>query len=183
MEEDDEESSGEEAIRSTASLIRKRKAEMKMASHSRKDKAQNRPTIPRKFKTQTLSEMAEGMKAVGLDPGNLEERARLLAKAKGIVIGEKRKSKKGLKRGEDEEEMEVDDDEDDEEVGFEEGGDWKKGMEVDGEGVRDRIKRAGGSIVPKGKRLPRKDRVTMALKDEMVSALIISTWSLDAECS
>lgn len=80
--------SDEEAIRTAASTIRDKKALIRL-KNADKHKLQNRPIIPRKEQSRTLSEMTEKLKEAGYDASSLEERALLLAKAKGLV-GRKR---------------------------------------------------------------------------------------------
>ena len=46
---------------------------------------QTRPQIPRKLQHRKLSQMTDNMRAAGIDPSNLEMRAELLAKAKGLT--------------------------------------------------------------------------------------------------
>ncbi|WOO77508.1 putative nucleolar GTP-binding protein 1 [Vanrija pseudolonga] len=80
---DDEEilDSEEEEFLDAAAQIKKRKAEIKLASQA-KNKLQNKPVIPRKKKHVTLTEFTNGMRKVGHDPIVLEKRAARLVEAK-----------------------------------------------------------------------------------------------------
>lgn len=87
--------------------------------------------------------MSKKLTAAGYDPTNIEERARVLAKARGLM-GESRKRA-------------VDDMEDDDEDAWAEEGD--DSMEVDGAEQTRAVKRAKKtSIVPRGTRTPRTNR-------------------------
>ncbi|GAA5955528.1 hypothetical protein JCM3765_006805 [Sporobolomyces pararoseus] len=144
-----EDDSDEEAIRTAASTIRDKKAMIRLKNQE-KHKLQNRPIIPRPAQTRTLSDMTEKLKAAGYDPSTLEERAMLLAKAKGL----------GLKRGAGEMEL------DDEEGGEEWGSDDDEEMDVEeGSGAATKKRRTSTSIVAKGKRTPGTDRQVAGLKD------------------
>ena len=90
--------------------------------------------------------MSKRLTAAGYDPTNIEERARVIAKARGLV---------GDTRKRDVEEMEEDD-----EDAWE--GEGDESMEVDGDDSRT-AKRAKSTIVPKGKRIPGTDRQTAGL--------------------
>lgn len=114
-----------------------------------KNKLQNRPVIPRKVQTRTLSDMTRKLAEAGYDPSNLEERARVLAKARGLMDSESRKRSSG----------DMEDDGED--------GEWgDESMEVDGESSSR--KRAKTSIVNRGKRTPGTDRQVAGLKDAEV---------------
>lgn len=147
---EEEVDSDEDAIRTAAEAIRDRKAHIRMVN-AQKDKLQNRPVIPRTVQTRTLSTMAKQLSAAGYDPSSLEERARVLAKARGLIGEESRKRSAG--------DMEVDEDEDAESWDDEEEG-------AEGEGSSR--KRAKTSIVSKGKRIPGTDRQVAGLKDAEV---------------
>lgn len=143
--------SEEEAIRTAASTIRDKKHLIRLKNQE-KNKHQNKAVIPRKDQTRTLSEMTARLKESGYDPSSLEERATMLAKARGLV---------GRKRGaEDEDEM----DEDEEFGGFGSDDDDEEGMEVEEDGSRQASKKrrtsTSGSIVPRGKRVPTSNRAT-----------------------
>lgn len=90
-ESEEEEDDEAKDIREAADAIRRRKEEAKMTSQDRK-KMKNRNQLPRKTQTRTLSQMAEKLRSLGIDPSSVTARAELLAKAKGIsVSGDKRK--------------------------------------------------------------------------------------------
>lgn len=100
-----------------------------------KKHAKNRTNLPRTAGLRTISEMAESLTAAGLDPSRLQERAAMLAKARGA------------KRKRDGEGMDVDADGDmsgdDDTFGDE------AGMEVDGEEstARKRAQASTGAVV------------------------------------
>ena len=151
-----EDDSDEEAIRTAASTIRDKKAMIRLKNMD-KHKLQNRPMIPRPAQTRTLTDMTEKLKAAGYDPSTLEERAMLLAKAKGML---------GQKRGAGE--MELDGEEDGEDAWGSEG-EEDESMEVEGgEGAATKKRRTSTSIVSKGKRTPGTDRQVAGLKDAEV---------------
>ena len=142
--------SEEEAIRTAASTIRDKKHLIRLKNQE-KNKHQNKAVIPRKDQTRTLSEMTARLKESGYDPSSLEERATMLAKARGLV---------GRKRGAEDDEM----DEDEEFGGFGSDDDEEEGMEVEEDGSRQASKKrrtsTSGSIVPRGKRVPTSNRAT-----------------------
>lgn len=146
-DDEDDLDSDEDAIRTAASAIRDKKAYIRLVN-AQKNKLQNRPIIPRTVQTRTLSDMSKKLTASGYDPTNIEARAKVLAKARGLIgDGSGRKRSAG--------DMDMDDDEED----------WQEDdgqMEVDGEGSN---KRAKTSLVAKGKRVPGSDRQTLGLKD------------------
>lgn len=138
-----EEDSDEEAIKTTAEAIRDKKANMRMLNQQRQSQ-QNRPVIPRSVQHRTLSEMTSKLKEAGYDASNLEERAKVLAKARGLV-GKKRSAG----------DMEVDEDD---EAAW--GSDADESMDVD-DGSRKKQKT---SAAPKSsKRVPRTDRQVAGL--------------------
>lgn len=107
--------------------------------------------------------MTQSLTQAGLDPSNIEERAKLIATVrKGVAAVAGGKRKRG---GDDDEAMDVD--------GEGAGGAWEDvdGMDVDeGEGSRrKRAKGASGAAVVKGKRDARKDRSTAGMRDARVS--------------
>lgn len=146
-DDEDDLDSDEDAIRTAASAIRDKKAYIRLVN-AQKNKLQNRPIIPRTVQTRTLSDMSKKLTASGYDPTNIEARAKVLAKARGLLgDGSGRKRSAG--------DMDMDDDEED----------WQEDdgeMEIDGEGSN---KRAKTSLVAKGKRVPGSDRQTLGLKD------------------
>jgi hypothetical protein len=79
--------SDEEEFRDTARQIREKKASIKKISQD-KNKLSNRPIIPRKHQSRTLSQLTTTLKSVGLDTSRIEERAKAIAKSRGLgVIG------------------------------------------------------------------------------------------------
>ncbi|SCV72354.1 BQ2448_3891 [Microbotryum intermedium] len=143
--------SDEEAIRTAASTIREKKANIRLLNQQ-KDKLQNRPVIPRTMQRRTLSEMTAKLSEAGYDATNLDERAKMLAKARGL-IGRKREA------------GEMDIDRFDKEEGDGEN-DWVEADEsMNQEIPRKRSKTGIKSIVPSGKRLPTKDRQVAGLRD------------------
>ncbi|GAA5821527.1 hypothetical protein JCM10212_000136 [Sporobolomyces blumeae] len=151
-DDESEDDSDEEAIRTAASTIRDKKAMIRLKNQE-KHKLQNRPIIPRPAQTRTLTDMTEKLKAAGYDPSTLEERATLLAKAKGLV-GQKRRA------------GDMDVDEDDEDAWGSDGDEDDEEMDVeDGEGAATKKRRTSTSIVAKGKRTPASDRQIAGLKD------------------
>ncbi|GAA5884841.1 hypothetical protein JCM6882_007117 [Rhodosporidiobolus microsporus] len=153
-----EEDSDEEAVRTAASTIRDKKAMIRLKNQD-KGKAQNRPIIPRKDQTRTLSDMTDRLKEAGYDASSLEERATLLAKARGLM-GRKRSAG----------DMDLDEDEEGDEAWGSEGED-DEGMEVDEEGQANKKRRTGKtSLVSKGKRVPESNRATAGLRDEVQAA-------------
>lgn len=100
-ESDEEEDEEDKELREVAEAIKQRQTKAKAQAQDKKT-LHGRAQIPRKLQHRTLSQMAENMRAAGIDPSNVEMRAELLAKAKGLVG--KRKS-----RLDDEMEMEDED--------------------------------------------------------------------------
>lgn len=96
--------------------------------------------------------MSAKLTAAGYDPSSIEERARVIAKARGL-IGENRKRSAG--------DMDMDEGEDD-------GEGWadEDSMEVDADARGS--KRSKTSIVAQGKRVPGTDRQTAGLGDASV---------------
>lgn len=84
-EESDEELEDEDAeIRKVAQAIQQRKDMAKSLAQTKKA-LQTRPQIPRKLQHRSLSQMTDNMRAAGIDPSNIEMRAEILAKAKGLI--------------------------------------------------------------------------------------------------
>ena len=102
--------------------------------------------------------MTRKLTEAGYDPTRIEERARVLAKARGLI---------GASRKRDADDMEEMDDED---AWSEDAGD--DSMEVDGDGERA-VKRSKTSIVPKGKRTPVTNRETAGLGSMVVRLLFL----------
>ncbi|KAM0752608.1 P-loop containing nucleoside triphosphate hydrolase protein [Meredithblackwellia eburnea MCA 4105] len=145
---EEEVDSDEEAIHTTAEAIRDKKAYMRL-NNQLKNRQQNRAVIPRKLQTRNLSDMTKSLADAGYDASSLEERATVLAKAKGLL------GKRGAG------EMDIDEEEEDW------GSDADESMDVDGSSSR---KRAKTSIVAKGKRVPGTDRQIAGLKDAQEAA-------------
>jgi len=117
----------------------------KHISQANKKNMRNRARFPRTAGLQTLSEMSQKMTAAGLDPSRIEERAHVLARARGA------------KRAAAEGEMEVDDDD-----GAE------GGMDVDGVTASEQKDGAGKRGIK-----PRTDRRLAGLRNaEQVSKTV-----------
>lgn len=171
----------EEEIRAAANAIRERQAKAKLLAQ---DQNKLRHIVPRKHQTRTLSQMAERMREIGIDPSSVTARAELLAKAKGIA-GKRKRDRDGEDDGD--EDMEGDEGSWEDEAGE---GD---AMEVDdGEGassgrrkarksneggkVQARLRssttaltnKSGGRITARAgaARVPARDRSKMGLKNE-----------------
>lgn len=140
-----EEDSDEDAIRTTAEAIRDKKANMRMLNQQRQHQ-QNRPVIPRNAQHRTLSEMTSKLKEAGYDASDLEERAKLLAKARGLV-GKKRSAG----------DMDVDAEEDDEAAWASDNGDESMDVE-DGTGSARKKQRTSAVAAKSSKRVPKTDR-------------------------
>ena len=80
----------EEEIRNAAQAIRERQSAAKLASQTKGKK--RTLAIPRKLQNRTVSEMGTRMRELGIDPSSVEARAAILAKAKGIVGGKRKRS-------------------------------------------------------------------------------------------
>jgi nucleolar GTP-binding protein len=122
-----------------------------MASQAKKT-LRNRPRLPASVKVRTLSELTRDLTAAGLDPSRIEERAILLAKARGAK----------RKRNEDDD-MEVDEEMENNESG-------EDGMEVDDEETtpHKRAKTNSGAVVAKNRRAPRSNRQLAGMRDDAV---------------
>lgn len=83
-ESDEEIDDEQEELKQVAQAIKQRKDKAKSMSQTKKS-LQTRPQIPRKLQHRKLSQMTDNMRAAGIDPSNLEMRAELLAKAKGLT--------------------------------------------------------------------------------------------------
>lgn len=150
--EDDDElvDSDEEAIRETAEEIRDKRATIRAISQVKKAKKQNVAPLPRsKQPPKTIGEVATSLRAVGLDPSRLEARAAVAIQAQKLA-GAKRK------RSADDDGMDID--------GEEAWEDEDGGMDVDDAPPSKKSK----SIVPRGKRVPVKNRAMAGLRDEGV---------------
>lgn len=132
---------------------------MKKISQDR-NKLANRPIIPRKHQTRTLSQLSTTLRSVGLDPSRIEERAKQLAKSQGLGIVDGLRSKgdaipgerqgKRSKRSRMEAEAQL----------AMEAAEQDESMEVDDEDEQpSSTRRAGGVAV----RTPKTDRTTAGL--------------------
>lgn len=144
--------SDEDAIRTAASAIRDKKANIRMLNQQ-KNKLQNRPIIPRTVQHRTLSEMTSKLAEAGYNTNNLEDRAKVLAKARGL-IGSKRSAG----------DMDVDDEDDEEAWGEDD-----EEMDVE-DGSSRKKQKTSTSAVGKGKRVPKSDRQIAGLGDAEVSS-------------
>lgn len=111
-ESEEELNSEDEELRAVAEGIKQRKDKAKLLAQTKKA-LQNRPHVPRKLQHRTLSQMAENMRAAGIDPSNIEMRAELLAKGKGLVG--KRKSR------DEDDDVDMEDEEDEEDADMSDG--------------------------------------------------------------
>lgn len=128
--------------------------EMKLVSQATKKSMKNSARMPRTAGLKTLSELSTSLKKAGLDPSKIEQRAALIAKARGLQRKRKR-----------DEDMDVDGDEQDEDG---EGGDW---MDVDEEDdgrspPKRRKSNTGTTVTSAGKHAPRTNRQTAGLRDQ-----------------
>ncbi|PKI85440.1 Nucleolar GTP-binding protein 1 [Malassezia vespertilionis] len=103
-ESDEELNEEERQVYSAAQTIKQRKQQAKLQAQNKKT-LKARAQIPRTLQHRSLSQLSESMRASGIDPSNIERRAELLAKAKGLVG--KRKS-----RMEDDEDVDMDENDD-----------------------------------------------------------------------
>lgn len=162
FDDEDIAQSEEEAIRSTAKLIRAKRTEIKSINRL-KDKKQNKPIMPRTVRNdRTLDDMARDLRKAGIDPSKLEERAQMLALARGVQL----KSRAGEKRKRDAGTMEIDGDETSLDVPTSQWADVSDdGMEVDG--VSKKRKSIAGHAIAThtGKRVPIKNRATLGMRD------------------
>ena len=118
-----------------------------------KKHSKNRTNLPRTAGMRTMSEMAQKLTEAGLDPSRLQERAKLLAKARGV----KRRADG------DEEDMEMDGSGGDD--------DGEDGMSVDGEAdvaLKQRTK--GKSSAPVSRKGPKTDRRLVGMASEVQAA-------------
>jgi nucleolar GTP-binding protein len=133
--------------------------EKKMASQSLKKGMKHAARLPRTAGLRTLSDMSAALTRAGLDPSRIEEKAMVIAKARG--------AERKRKREEREDGMDVDDDE----IGG--AGEGEDGwMDVDGEGEGTPAKRArgnAGDVVAKARREPKSNRQLAGMRDQTVS--------------
>lgn len=117
--------------------------------------------LPRTAGLKTLSELSASLTKAGLDPGRIEQRAELIAKARGLERKRKR-----------DEEMDVDQEGgsgEDEDAEGEVASDW---MDVDGEGddgrspPKRRKSNTGTTVTAAGKHAPRTNRQTAGMRDQ-----------------
>lgn len=106
----------EEHFMQAATQVRERKLQMKQASQA-KNRLQNNAPIPRKKRHLTLSELTDGMREAGVDPVQIEKRAkRLMEKKKAEWEAAEAAHAAAVEAGEGEGDsddgMEVDEDED-----------------------------------------------------------------------
>ena len=135
--------------------------EKKMLSQATKKSLKHNARLPRTAGLKTLSELSASLTKAGLDPSRIEQRAELIAKARGLERKRKRY-----------EEMDVDEEG---EIGEEEGGEGEEGgdwMDVDGEGDDDgrsppkrRKSNTGTAVTAAGKHAPRTNRQTTGMRD------------------
>jgi len=132
-----------------------------MLSQATKKAMKHNARLPRTAGLKTLSELSTSLTKAGLDPSRIEQRAELIAKARGLERKRKR-----------DEEMDVDeegDSEEGEDGEGEDGGDW---MDVDGEGdggrspPKRRKSNTGTAVTTAGKHAPRTNRQTSGMRDQ-----------------
>ncbi|KDN38631.1 GTP binding protein 4 [Tilletiaria anomala UBC 951] len=160
----------EEEVRAAAQAIRDRQAAAKLASQNKKKTVKARSTVPRKLQNRTLGDMSAKLRELGIDPSSVEARAAILAKAKGIIGGKR-------KRTGEEEDAEM---EDADEQAWVDEDDGEGAMDVDNETAKPRKARksnsnqrvASGSTSSRAtavsaatKRLPRSNRATAGMRD------------------
>ena len=128
-----------------------------MISQATKKSMKHNARLPRTAGLKTLSELSASLTKAGLDPSRIEQRAELIAKARGLERKRKR-----------DEEMDVDEEGGGDGEG-EEGGDW---MDVDEEGddgkspPKRRKSNTGTAVTSAGKHAPRTNRQTAGMRDE-----------------
>jgi len=147
--------SDEEAIRSTAQLIRARRAQIK-TGNTQKDKKQNKPIMPRTVRNDRyFDDMTADLRKSGIDPSKLEERAKILALARGVELETRKAAGAKRKLGAAEGEMDVDSDD----------SAGEQSMEVDGAAPKKRKNAFGKAVTSKGKHVPSSNRATSGLRD------------------
>lgn len=120
----------------------------KTVAQANKKNLRNNARLPRTAGLRTLSEMSKKMTEAGLDPSRIEERARVLARARGAKMG----------RGGDGMDLDEDGDE----------------MEVDGAPSKGRV----GNVVAKKGMKPRTDRRLAGMRNAEVSLLPANYYGL-----
>ncbi|TDL21441.1 P-loop containing nucleoside triphosphate hydrolase protein [Rickenella mellea] len=127
--------------------------EHRLASQAIKKQMKNRPQLPRTAGLRTLSEFTTTLTKAGIDPSRIQERAQLIAKARGIERKRKR-----------DDTMDVD-----VEGGGGDGAEGEDGwMDVDDDETtpKKRGKANSGAVVAKsGKREPRSNRQLAGMRD------------------
>ena len=132
-----------------------------MTSQAIKKAMKHNARLPRTAGLRTISELSTSMTKAGLDPSRIEQRAELIAKARGLERKRKR-----------DEEMDVDEEGgsgQEEDGEGEDGGDW---MDVDGEGddttspPKRRKTNTGTAVIAAGKHAPRTNRQTAGMRDQ-----------------
>ena len=131
--------------------------EKKLVSQATKKSMKNNARMPRTAGLKTLSELSTSLKKAGLDPSKIEQRAALIAKARGLQRKRKR-----------DEDMDVDEEGGHEQGEDDEGGDW---MDVDEEDdgrspPKRRKSNTGTTVTSTGKHAPRTNRQTAGLRDQ-----------------
>jgi hypothetical protein len=157
--------SDDTAVRSTAALIRDRKSSLKATKTFKKGLQQNRAPIPRsKLRNRTLGELSNDLKAAGLDPSRIEDRAK--------IISDARKDRGKRKREEGEDDMEIDAVDED---GWVDDSSNDEAMEVD-HGPRKRVKTGKlSSVVHRGTRLPARNRAVAGLSGVKVRSSTVGS--------
>lgn len=150
--------SDEEAIRKTAKLIRAKRTEIK-TNNRMKDKKQNRPVIPRPSRNDRyMDDMTKDLRKSGIDPSKLEERAKLLALARGVELETRELAGAKRKRSAAGEEMDMDSDE-------EAYSDNDDSMDVDGDTSISKKRKdgRGTAVIAAGKHAPKTNRLTAGM--------------------
>jgi len=132
-----------------------------MASQATKKAMKHNARLPRTAGLKTISQLSTSLTKAGLDPSRIEQRAELIAKARGLERKRKR-----------DEEMDVDEEGgsgEEEDGEGEDGGDW---MDVDGQGddamspPKRRKSNTGTAVTAAGKHAPRTNRQTAGMRDQ-----------------
>lgn len=132
--------------------------ERRLESQDAKKATKNHARLPRTAGMRTLTELSEGLTKAGFDPSRIEERATLIAKARGAAQKRKRAD----------EDAEMDVDMDGEEPNENE---W---MDVDGAETtpQKRVRGNSGAVIArKNKREPRTNRQFAGMRDDAVGPL------------
>jgi hypothetical protein len=132
--------------------------EKKLISQATKKSMKHNARLPRTAGLKTLSELSASLRKAGLDPSRIEQRAALIAKAKGL--GGKRKR---------DEEMDVDEEGENEDgEDGEGGGDWMDVDEEDNGGSQQKRRKSntGATVTSTGKHAPRTNRQTAGMRDQ-----------------